>query len=234
MQAHPGVEFAQFAREFVDAARAQVGAVGRSVLRDDEQLFHAEFDQVLRFFQHGIGRAAHQTAAQVGDDAEGAVVVAAFGDFQVGVVARREFQPGGRDEVEVGVVRRFGQVFVYRAHHRFVGLRPGDGEDVRAARADDFGFDAKAAGNDDFAVLPQRFADGVERFGDGFVDKAAGINDDEVGVVVTVGDGVAVGVDLGEDALGIDQRFRAAEADEADGGLFCSHDDARLFLGRRL
>ena len=34
-------------------------------------------------------------------------------------------------------------------------------------------------------------------------------------------------------ALGIDQRFRAAEADKADGGLFCSHDDARLFLGRR-
>ena len=60
------------------------------------------------------------------------------------------------------------------------------------------------------------------------------LGNDEVGVVVAVGDGVAVSVDLGEDALGIDQRFRAAEADEADGRLFCSHDDARLFLGRRL
>ena len=234
MQAHPGVQFAQFAREGVDAARAEVGAVGGGVLRDDEQLFHPQFDQVLRLFQHRVGGAADEAATQVGDDAEGAVVVAAFGDFQVGVVARRQLQPGGRDEVEIGVVCRFRQVFVYRAHHRFVGLRPGDGEYVRAMAADDFRFDAEAAGDNHFAVLAEGFADGVERFGDGFVDKAAGIDDDEIGVVVAVGDGVAVGADLGEDALGIDQRFRAAEADEADGGLFCSHDDARLFLGRRL
>ena len=161
------------------------------------------------------------------------MVVAAFGDFQVGVVARRQLESGGRDEVEVGIVFRFRQMLMHRAHYRFIGLRPGNGEDVRAVFADEVGLDAKTAGNDDFAVLPQRLADGVERFGDRFVDKAAGIDDDEVGVVVTVGDGVAVGADLGEDALGIDQRFRAAEADEADGGLFCSHDDARLFLGRR-
>ncbi len=43
---------------------------------------------------------------------------------------------------------------------------------------------AEAAGDDDLAVLGERLADGVERFGHGRVDEAAGVDDDEVGAVV--------------------------------------------------
>ena len=205
MQAHPGIELAQFLRQFVEAGRqhravpvvhlvSAVCAVGSGILGDDEQFFHAVFHQVRRFAHDLPDGAALQAAAQVGDDAEGAFVVAAFGDFQVGVVARGEFEAGGGDEVEVRVVGRLGQVFVHRDH---------------------------------FAVFADGFADGRERFGYGFVDEAAGVDDNEVGVVVVFADGVAVGADLREDAFGIDQRFRAAEADETDGGLVWGlvHDD---------
>ena len=204
-----------------------VCAVGGGVLGDDEQFFHAVFHEVRRFAHDLPDGAALQAAAQVGDDAEGAFVVAAFGDFQVGVVARGEFEAGGGNEVEMRVVGRLGQVFVHRAHHRFVGLRPGDGKHGGMHGADFFRLHAEAASDNDFAVFADGFADGRERFGHGFVDEAAGVDDDEVGVVVVFADGVAVGADLREDAFGIDQRFRTAEADKADGGLVWGlvHDD---------
>ena len=61
----------------------------------------------------------------------------------------------------------------------------------------------------------QRLADGVERFGDGGVDEAAGVDDDQVGAVIGRRDRVALGAQLRQDLLGIDQRLRAAERDEA-------------------
>ena len=75
---------------------------------------------------------------------------------------------------------------------------------------------AQAAGDDHLAVLGQRLADGVERFRDGGVDEAAGVDDDEVGAVVVGRDRVALGAQLREDLLGIDERLRAAERHEAD------------------
>jgi hypothetical protein len=70
---------------------------------------------------------------------------------------------------------------------------------------------AEAAGDDHFAILSERFADGVERFLDRRIDEAAGVYDDEVGVVIAGRGGVALGAKLREDALGIDERLRTAE-----------------------
>ena len=46
------------------------------------------------------------------------------------------------------------------------------------------GLGAHAAGDDDLAVLRQRLADGVERFRLGAVEKAAGVDDHQVGALV--------------------------------------------------
>jgi len=67
---------------------------------------------------------------------------------------------------------------------------------------------AEATGDDDLAVLGERLADRVERFLDRGVDEAAGVDDDEVRVVVRGRRGVALGAQLREDALGVDERFR--------------------------
>jgi hypothetical protein len=69
---------------------------------------------------------------------------------------------------------------------------------------------AKTARDDDLAVLVQRLADRVERLLHRGVDEAAGVDDDEVGAGVVGRGGVALGAQLGEDALGIDERLRAA------------------------
>jgi hypothetical protein len=69
---------------------------------------------------------------------------------------------------------------------------------------------AEAAGDDHLAVLGQRLADRVERFLDRRVDEAAGVDDDEVRVVVRRGRDVALRTQLREDALGIYKGLRTA------------------------
>jgi hypothetical protein len=69
-------------------------------------------------------------------------------------------------------------------------------------------FDTQAPRDHDFAVLGERLADGLQRFLDRGVDEAAGVDDDEVGAGVILGGFVALGAQLREDALGVDQRLR--------------------------
>jgi hypothetical protein len=67
---------------------ANVDAVGRRVLADDQQFARALRHQLLGLAQDGVRAAADEVAAQGRNDAEGAAVVAAFGDLQIAVVAR--------------------------------------------------------------------------------------------------------------------------------------------------
>jgi hypothetical protein len=68
----------------------------------------------------------------------------------------------------------------------------------------------EAPGDDHLAVLGERLADGAERLLDRGVDETAGIDDDQIGAGVIGRGGVALGAQLREDALRIDQRLRAA------------------------
>jgi hypothetical protein len=108
-------------------------------------------------------------------------------------------------------------------------MRAGDGQDTRMRLAHEFAtvLRAEAAGDDHLAVLVQRFADGVERFGDGGVDEAAGVDDDEVRPVVRRGDHVSFGAQLRENLLRIDERLRATERDEAHARCGCLRGETR-------
>ena len=59
-------------------------------------------------------------------------------------------------------------------------------------------------------------ADGVEQLVAGGIEEAAGVDDDQIGAVMLARDLVAFGAQARDDALGIDQRLRASEADETD------------------
>ena len=78
---------------------------------------------------------------------------------------------------------------------------------------------AEAAGDDDPAVRGQRLADRLEALGLGAVEEAAGVDDHRLGAGVVGRDGVALGAQPGQDALAVDQRLGAAEADHADARL---------------
>ena len=160
-----------------------VDAIGARILRDDEQLLDAGFDQPLGLIEHRRRRPAHQVAAQRRDDAEGAAVVAAFGDLQIGIVARRQPQALRRNEVELASCTG-GTASCTARHDRLILVRAGDREHGWMRGADAVGLDAHAAGDDDPAVLIDRLADGRERFGLGRIEKAAGVHDDDVGRVI--------------------------------------------------
>ena len=144
-------------------------------------------------------------------------MIAAFADLEIRVVLRRELDALRRDEIGERIVRP-RQVRVHGGHHLGGRVRSGDREHVRMRVADERAavLGAEAAGDDHLAVFGERFADRVERFGDGGVDEAAGVDDDEIGAFVGRRDRVALGAQLRDDLLGIDERLRAAERNEAD------------------
>ncbi len=84
-------------------------------------------------------------------------------------------------------------------------------------------FHAHAAGDDDLAVLGDGFADHFQGLGLGAVDETAGVDHHDVGVFVGRDDLIAFHAQLGEDALGVDQRLGASKTDEADFGSGGGH-----------
>ena len=229
VQPHPGAEafgqaaelLAQVEQPGLDrlavpeaGAVLDIDAVGAGVLTDDQQLLHAGLEQALRLAQHIADGTRHQIAAHARNDAEGAAVVAAFADLQVGVVTRRELDALRRHQVDEGIVR-LRRVLVHRIHHLLRGMRAGDGQHLgmhlpHQVAAVVAGLRAQAAGDDDLAVAGQRLADGVQAFLDRVVDEAAGVDDHQVGAVVGLAGAVALGLQLGKDQLGIGQRLGAA------------------------
>ena len=189
-----------------------VDAVGAGVLGNDQYFLHASLGQALGFAQHVTDRAADQLAAHGRNDAEAAAVVAAFGNLQVSVVARRELDALRRHQIDQRVVvllRR--DDFVYCVNHLLVLLRTGHGQHAWVYVTDRAFFNAHAAGDDDAAVLCDGFANGVQRFSLGGIDKTAGIDHHHVSVFVGGYHLITFGAQLSQDALGIDQCLRAAE-----------------------
>src|SRR3546814_1978435 len=70
---------------------------------DLQQFLGASLDQLFGLAQDRIGTARDEIAAQAGDDAERAAVVAALRNLQIAVVPRRELEPAFGDEVEESV-----------------------------------------------------------------------------------------------------------------------------------
>ena len=111
----------------------------------------------------GDAAAAAMAAAHPRDDAEAALVVAAFRDLEIRVVARRQPDALRRHEVDEGIVLR-RQVLVHGADDVLVGMRSRDLEHARMALEDALGSRAEAARHDNAAVLAQCLADGREAF----------------------------------------------------------------------
>jgi hypothetical protein len=175
MQPHPDAEFGQRLAQFAqpgaqrppaDEAGAvlQVDAVGAGVLRDHQQLAHARFGERSRLLQHIADRPADQRTAQRRDDAEGATVVAALGDLEVGKMLRRQLDPLWWQQAGEWVVR-LRQVRVHMLQHLVGGMRTGHRQHLRMRLANHIFARAETAGDDHLAVLVQRLADRLERLG---------------------------------------------------------------------
>jgi hypothetical protein len=115
-------------------------------------------------------------------------------------MAGREPDALRREQIEERIVRPRHR-FVHLLHHRLILMRAGDGEHAWMRRADPVGLDAKAAGDDDLAVLGQGFADRRKRFFLGAIEKAASVDHHGVSALIARRQLVAFGAQLGDDAL---------------------------------
>ncbi len=228
MQAHPHAHLAQLLAQLEHARLdrlavpevqlvLEVDAIGAGVLADHQDFLHAGLDQALGFAEHIAHRTADQLAAHGRDDAEAAAVVAAFGNLQIGVVTRGELDALWRHQVDEGVVLNvWRHHFMYRIDHLLVLLRAGNRQHAGMHAADVVFVHAHAAGDDYLAVLGDRLANGVQRFGLGAVDETAGIDHHHIGILVGRHDLVTLHAQLGEDAFRVDRCLGATQAHEPD------------------
>ena len=204
-------------------AIADIDAVRARVLADDEELLDARLEQRRRLAEDIADRPRDEVAAQARDDAERAAMVAALADLQVGVVLRRQLDADRRrrrHQVEEGIVR-LRHMRVHGIHHFLGGVRAGHREHARMHLANQVAaalarLRAEAAGDDDLAVGGERLADRVEALANRVVDEAAGVDDHQVGAGEGLRGGIALGAEARQDQLGVGERLRAAERDEAD------------------
>ena len=122
---------------------------------------------------------------------------------------RRELDAGNAKrighQIDKGVVR-LGQVQVHRVHYLLGRMRPGDRQHFgvhlpHQVTAIACFFGPQAARDDDPAVFRQSLTDGVKAFLHRFVNKAAGVHNDEVCARKGLGGLVTLGAELGQDQL---------------------------------
>ena len=130
---------------------------------------------------------------------------------------RRQFYALGWDQVGIRIVLR-GRGAMHRVQHALVLLRPGHCEHVRMQGSDFLRLCAHTAGHDHFAVFGKRRADSMERFGLRAIEKAASINNGEVGIGVAARQLITFGAQPRDNTLRIDQGLRTAERDEGNAG----------------
>ena len=194
----------------------QIDAIGAGILGHHQQLAHPCFYQTLGLCNDFMQRAAHQVATQSGDDAELATVVTALGNLEIGIVPGRELDPLGRNQAGPGIMGR-RQLFMHQGHDLLVGMRPGNAQYLGIFFPDFIRPRAKTTGDQHPAIGVQGLAYGFQRLLHRGVDEAAGVDDDQVGILVTRHHDISLGAQLGENALGVHQVLWTAQADEADG-----------------
>ena len=102
-----------------------------------------------------------------------------------------------------------------RGNDFLILLRPGDGEHVREALADDVRLIAHAAGDDHAAVLGDGLADRFQALFLGGIEEAAGVDQHDVRARIIGGHLVSVGAQLGDDPLAVDQSLGTAKRHQA-------------------
>ncbi|SBJ11554.1 Uncharacterised protein [Klebsiella pneumoniae] len=116
-------------------------------------------------------------------------------------MARRQLNPLFRHQAQERVVLRLRRIMMYMLQHLLIAVRTGDLQHLRMHFADLILFRAETAGDDYLAVLFQRFADRFQRFLHSAINKAAGVNDHHIGVVVGRYDVITFGAQFGQDTL---------------------------------
>ena len=151
-------------------------------------------------------------------------MIAAFGDFQVGIVPRRQLDTLGRHQIRERVVLAGGRhKLVYRTDHFFIRMGPRYRQHAGMGFADFVCFNAHTTGDNDFTVFTDSFTNGVQRFLFRRINKTAGVHHHNVGVFVGWYYVIPVQPQLGQNTLGVYQGLGATQTDKTNSAVtgFC-------------
>ena len=121
----------------------------------------------------------------------------------------------GWDQIDKRIMQR-RHCIVHCRNDLFGFVRTGDRKDAGVSRADRILLDAVASRYDHTSVLGQRFADGIETFLFGAVEKTAGIHDNDIRTGVVWRKLIPFRPQTRDYALAIDKGLRASQRDNAD------------------
>ena len=229
MDAHPdnAVDGAELLKKLCQLPLAvEIDAVAARILRDDDELFHAALRQILRFFHELFHRAAAVPAAELRDDAERAVVVAALRDAQIRVVLGRGQNALGLGQVRVDVAELrdhlAGEDFPDRRNDVIIRARAKHAVYLRHFLHDLHLIAlGKTSGHKDLpdSIFLFELAH-RQNVVDGFrlcvFNKAAGVDDHQIRAVRVGQNLIARHAQQKQHLLGVDLIFGAAEADHAN------------------
>ena len=145
-------------------------------------------------------------------------MIAALGDFQIAVVARRERDAGGGQKIHERI-RRGRHGGMDGIQHLLILMRAGDGQNAWMRAGDILRIGPQTAGDNHLAVLMQRLTNRLKTFRLGAVEKAAGVDNHRLCAGVIGADGIALRAQAGQNALAVDQSLGTAQRYHADGRL---------------
>ena len=215
--------------------KAEVLAIAGGVLADEVDLTDARREQPGGFSHHGLEPPAAEFAAELRDHTEGAGVVAALRDLDVGIVARRGEHARRQIVIQIGhgAIRHRRPVTGGHDFFQLVGADHGvhfgnvaaDLIAVALHQATRHHQSFEAAG----LLELSHFENGLDRFLLGGVDETARVDDDDLGVLRIRSQLPAVRGELPHHDFGVHQILGAAQADKTDfQGVYPRRSEARL------
>ena len=106
-----------------------------------------------------------------------------------------------------------------RVEHLFILMRPRHGEHLGMGAGDILRLCPQTARDDDPAIGLDGLTDGLQAFGLGAVEEAAGVDDHGLRAGVIGRNRIALGAQPRQDAFAVDQRLGTAKRDHPDPGL---------------
>ena len=147
-------------------------------------------------------------------------MIAAFRDFQIRIVPRREFDTLRRHQIDEGIViARRRHMIMYLTDHLLIGLGTGDAQNAGVSFGDQIRLGTHASGDQHLTVCLHSLLYGVQRLLFGAVNKSTGVDHHDICLLVTGRHFIAFNSQLSENAFGIHQCFRAAQRDETNLGI---------------
>lgn len=167
------------------------------------------------FGNNGFHWSGNVLPAHEGNGAEGAGAVAAFGDFEVGVVMGRGEDAFANQLMLIVSAKAVEERGKLECAKPAVNIGDFVSQIVFVAVGE-------AAGDEDFFhatgfLFVHILQDGVDGLFFGGLNEAAGVDDDDIGIgVALMGGGDVVAVELTEEDFAVNEVFGAAEGDDAD------------------